>query len=67
MRIIECESVTEAVAGLCKESNLCIGGDIRGALVKARRVETSAAAKSALETLIENAEVAERESLPACQ
>ena len=67
MRIIECEKVTEAVARLCRESNICIGADIRSALVKARDSEKSAAARSALDTLIKNAEVAQRENLPACQ
>jgi fumarate hydratase subunit alpha len=67
IRTIEPEEITKAVAGLCVEANVCIGDDILAALVNARDGETSPLARSALDTLIENAAVARRERLPVCQ
>ena len=67
MRIIEPEQITDAVAKLCIEANVCIGADIRRALLAAREAEEVPLAKSVLNTLLENAEVAERERLPICQ
>ena len=67
MRIIDSDKIAEAVAELCKEANVHISGDIREALKKAREREDSPLAKSALDTLIENAEAARREKLPICQ
>ena len=67
IRIIEAEQITQTVAELCVKANLCIGSDIRTALAKACKTEESPLARSALDMLIKNAEIAEREKLPACQ
>jgi len=67
MRIIEAEQVAKTVATLCIEANVIIGTDIRRAFKTAREVETSPLACSVLDTLMQNAEIAERERMPVCQ
>lgn len=67
MRIIDAARVTDAVAGLCVSANINIGGDIQAAMREAREREASSLAKGVLDTLLENAAVASREKLPACQ
>jgi len=67
MRTIEPSQIIEAVAKLCIESNTCIGVDIRAALVKASVEEPASLPKSALDMLIKNADIAQREKLPTCQ
>jgi len=67
LRCIEAARITQAVAELCVKANTCIGADIRAALSKAKTLETSPLAGDVLDTLLENAVVAEREKLPACQ
>lgn len=67
LRFIEAEQITNTVAELCIKANTCIGDDIRAALTKARASETSQLARSVLDTLIENADIAVREKLPICQ
>lgn len=59
LRFIEAEQITEAVAELCVKSNICIGNDIRSALSEARAIEMSPLAQTALDTILENAEIAE--------
>lgn len=67
MRIIDAAQITDAVADLCINANICIGSDIRRALTSARGRETAPLACAALDALLENADIAERERLPACQ
>ncbi|MCL2223532.1 MAG: fumarate hydratase [Defluviitaleaceae bacterium] len=67
MRIIEPEQITDAVAKLCIGANVEISADIRRALENARDAEESKLARSVLETLLKNADVAKRENLPICQ
>ena len=67
LRIIESTKITEAVAQLCIESNICISPDIREALERSRDCEVLPLATSVLDTLLKNADIAEREQLPICQ
>lgn len=67
IRIIRAEQITDVVAELCITANISIGDDIRCALKKARECETSQLARSALDVLLENIDIAEREKLPVCQ
>lgn len=67
MRILEAEQISESVARLCIDTNICIGEDIRRTLVSAHEKETSTLALYALDTIIKNAGIAEREKLPICQ
>jgi fumarate hydratase subunit alpha len=67
LRRIGADLITRTVAGLCVKANTCLGADIRAALTSAEALETSPLARSALETILKNAEIAERERLPICQ
>ncbi|MDR0316378.1 MAG: fumarate hydratase [Treponema sp.] len=67
MRIIDAKQITQTVAELCVKANTCIGADILSALTQSRARETSPLAQSALDTILENARIAEREKLPVCQ
>lgn len=67
LRIVEAEQITRAVADLCEKANVYVGADIRAALSNARALETAPLARSVLDTLLANAEAAEREKLPLCQ
>jgi fumarate hydratase subunit alpha len=67
IRFIDAEQITGAVAQLCVKANTCIGADILSALSQSRLNETATLAQSVLDTLLENAKVAEREKLPICQ
>jgi fumarate hydratase subunit alpha len=67
LRFIDAEQITKAVAALCVKANTCIGADILSALSQSRINERSPLAQSVLDTLLENAKVAEQENLPICQ
>ena len=67
LRIVDADKITQAIADLCINANICIGEDIRSALTQAQKRETLPLAQSVLDTLLKNAEVAERENLPICQ
>ncbi|MCL1794142.1 MAG: fumarate hydratase [Oscillospiraceae bacterium] len=67
MRIIDAGQIAETVAKLCINANICLGEDIYAALSKAKAAETEPLAQAALDTIMENANVAKREKLPICQ
>lgn len=67
MRTIETQVITKAVKQLCMESNYALKDDVAGALRKAREQEVSETGKEILRQLLENAEIARKESLPLCQ
>ena len=67
LRCIDINEIIKTVAGLCVRANTCIGADIRAALSEARSAETYPLAQSALDVLLENADIAEREKIPVCQ
>ena len=67
LRLIDTEKITGAVAELCVKANTCIGEDILAALSNARNIETLPVAQTTLDRLLENAAIAVREGLPACQ
>ena len=67
LRFIDAAEITRTVAKLCIEANILVSGDIKTALFEARKIETSELAKSTLDTLLENADVAAREKIPICQ
>ncbi|MCL2002605.1 MAG: fumarate hydratase [Oscillospiraceae bacterium] len=66
-RLIDAALITETVAELCVTANLCVSPDIRAALDGARSCESSPLARTVLDMLLENADIAERERLPVCQ
>ena len=67
MRKINVKKVKNTVAELCIEANIRLRSDIRQAIKKAIRKETSGRAKRALGILLENARIARREKRALCQ
>ncbi|NPU85139.1 MAG: fumarate hydratase [Syntrophaceae bacterium] len=67
VREIPCREITEAVRRLFIAANTEAPPDLLKAIRDAREAETSAVACSILDQILENADVARRESLPLCQ
>lgn len=67
MREIQANTITEAVARLCQETNFNLEEDVAEALKQAEAREESPLGKEALRQILENAETASRELLPLCQ
>ena len=67
IKIIEAIQIMDAVAQLCVEANTHLNPDIYSSICKAKNKETGQLAKSVLNTIIENADIAKREKLPICQ
>jgi fumarate hydratase subunit alpha len=67
MRQISAAAITEAVAGLFKQANYELGGDVITALKNARQKEESPAGRDTLDALLENARIAAAEKIPLCQ
>ena len=67
MKEIKAQDITRAVAGLCQQANYKLGNDVLVALKEARQREESPLARDALDKIIENARIADEESLPLCQ
>lgn len=67
MKIIEASVITDAVKELAVAAACDLEPDILEALIAARDRETSSLAKSILELLLMNADIASREQIPACQ
>ena len=67
MRKIDTRIIEEKIYDMALRAGTKLTPSCRAALEKAKNAETCRAAKFALETLIENAETAARESLPVCQ
>ncbi len=67
VREISVSVVTKRVRELFLEASRMLGDDVTGALTKASLSEDSDLGRWALEKIIENVEVARKESLPLCQ
>ncbi len=67
VREIKASEVTDAIAGLSMEANFRLGEDVIEGLKKARETEESPLGREALDILIKNAALAEKERLPLCQ
>ncbi len=67
MKTVTSEQITKAVSRLAIAAAHDLEPDILEALLKARDSESSPLAKSVLEVLIKNADIASREQIPACQ
>jgi fumarate hydratase subunit alpha len=61
------QKVVDTVAKLCIDANCLIGDDIINAFKNGLKIEESPTGKEILNQLIENAEIAKREMIPACQ
>ena len=67
MREIKVDSITDAVARLCMQSNYNLPGDVYDALKVAETNETSEAGRDFLAHAIMNADIAREGMLPICQ
>ena len=67
MREIKASAITETVAQLCQQANFALGEDVSAALKSAQQTEESPLGKEVLHQIIENAQIAERKTLPLCQ
>ncbi len=67
MRELSCKKITECVAGLCVQANLCLPDDVRKLIDKAEKEEKSTIGRDVLRDLRENYLLAENERLPICQ
>lgn len=67
MRQIKASDITKAVKSLFISLNCEISDDITDALKCAKETETNDTAKSVLDTLIKNNEIARAEQIPLCQ
>ncbi len=67
MRTVSTEKITDAVIELVRIANFELPADITGAYAALRDAEDDDAARSTMDILLENAEIARREALPLCQ
>lgn len=67
MREIKSSQITDAIASLSLEANFKLDPDVIEALERAREREESPLGREALDILIKNASLAEKERLPLCQ
>ena len=67
MRELSVNKITETVAELCKEANFKLDRDVLQAYKKALDTEISGTGKEILQQIIDNAAIAEKESVPSCQ
>jgi fumarate hydratase subunit alpha len=67
VRYIEFEKIAGTVESLCIAAGYELGGDVLAALRQAAQKETNPSAANILNQLIENARIAEAESIPLCQ
>ena len=67
LRIINSQTITEAVKNMCMEANYILPCDIKKALENAEKNEESAVGKEILEKIINNSEIAKNEKMPICQ
>ena len=67
MKAIQGEAITAAVSELAATAAYDLEPDILEALLAARDRETSSLARSVLELLVMNADIASRDRIPACQ
>ncbi len=67
MRTIDAAAVTEKVAELCMEASYELGEDVKTKFAEFKATEESPTARSILEQIETNAEIARTERVPMCQ
>ena len=67
MREISVTMVRDTIERLCIEANCYLPGDVKEAICKCRAKEDWEIAKGVLDDIIENYEIADKESVPICQ
>ena len=64
MRELDVKEITEAIAGLSKETNVSLSEDVKSRICMMRMKETDEGAKSILETIEKNIKIAGEEDIP---
>ncbi|MBS3943570.1 MAG: fumarate hydratase [Dethiobacter sp.] len=67
MREITVAEITDQVARMCVEANICLGEDVIKALRCSVELEESPIGKGVLQSLIENERISRCERIPVCQ
>jgi len=67
MRVISAQRITEVVRKLCIDANCYLPQDMKDCIIASHTSESWPQAKEILERIIENYQIAERESRPICQ
>ena len=67
MRTVTASAITDTVARLCLQANLKLPDDVSAALARSRRTEPWPLAKTTLDLLWDNMELADQRQLPICQ
>lgn len=67
MRIIKSEIITDAVKKMCISANCSINQSIKNALINSLDSEESDTGKNVISNLLQNAEIAQKKSVPICQ
>ena len=67
MREIQAQQITDVVEKLCIEANYYLPKDVQEGICACRKCEDWDIAKGVLDQIIENYEIAEKESVPICQ
>ena len=67
MREVDVSRITDAVARMCISANVILPRDMREGIAACRACEDGAIARTVLDQITENYEIAEREQVPICQ
>ena len=67
MRTVTASAITDTVARLCIQANLKLPEDVSAALARSRQTEPWPLAKTTLDLLWDNMELADQRQLPICQ
>lgn len=67
MRELAVTEVTAAIKELCIDANCNLNNDVRAALERGRKSEKNPLARSILDSILQNAEIARQEAMPICQ
>lgn len=67
MRVLDVSVVRDTVARLCVEANTRLPEDVKSAIRDFREREDWAIARGVLDNIVENFQIAQRESVPICQ
>ena len=67
MRIINSQTITDTVKEMCINANCHLNDDVRAALKNGCEKDDSDIAKNVLSRLLENADIADKKTVPICQ
>lgn len=67
MRELAVTEITAAIKKLCIDANCNLNSDVRAALERGRKSEKNPLARSILDSILQNAEIARQEAMPICQ